>query len=313
MSYKFDSLIMILNKLDGAEAVTVHSLMNDLEISERTAHRYIKTLQVAGFPIGYDRSKGIYAFDEGYSLKKPDLSIEEMLAFALAKKVLGSFGAGMEKGPGSIEARLSKKKADLPDHIILTADAGPSENPHLSTIHNAITSFRRIEIGYKALHSNQLTTRIVDPYYLFFSYQDGFWNLRGYCHLREEFRTFAPDRIVSLKVLEQHFLPKKISPEEELSGSFGSVIDGEPVEVILRFDPSVIPQVLRKKWHQSQQNNILKDKRLELTFSVNGIEGIKQWIYRWIPFVEVVGPKELRDEVLSDLTTAAQKNKVNRD
>ena len=35
MSYKFDSLIIILNKLDSAESVTVNSLRNDLEVSER--------------------------------------------------------------------------------------------------------------------------------------------------------------------------------------------------------------------------------------------------------------------------------------
>jgi predicted DNA-binding transcriptional regulator YafY len=57
MSYKFDSLISILKKLDKKEKVTVHSLMNDLEVSERTVHRYLQTLQVAGFPISYDRKK----------------------------------------------------------------------------------------------------------------------------------------------------------------------------------------------------------------------------------------------------------------
>ncbi|MBI5639811.1 MAG: HTH domain-containing protein [Nitrospirae bacterium] len=93
MSYKFDSLITILNKLDKGELLTVHSLMNDLEMSERTVHRYIKTLQVAGFPIGYDRNRQTYAFDEGYGLKKLTMSVEETLAFA--KKMLGNFGSGM--------------------------------------------------------------------------------------------------------------------------------------------------------------------------------------------------------------------------
>lgn len=84
MSYKFDSLITILNKLDKGEQLTVHSLMNDLEMSERTVHRYINTLQVAGFPISYDRSRQTYAFDEGYGLKKLTMSVEETLAFGLA-------------------------------------------------------------------------------------------------------------------------------------------------------------------------------------------------------------------------------------
>src|SRR5208282_5910373 len=121
MSYKFDSLIIILNKIDSGESVTVNSLINDLEVSERTTHRYIKTLQVAGFPIGYNRLKGSYAFDEGYSLRKPNLSVEEMLALVLAKKVLRNFGSGIDKSISSIENKLLSEKADLPKHIILSA------------------------------------------------------------------------------------------------------------------------------------------------------------------------------------------------
>ncbi len=307
MSYKFDSLITILNKLDKGEHATVQSLMDDLEMSERTVHRYIKTLQVAGFPIGYNRLRQSYAFDEGCSLRKPNLTIEETLSFALAKSMLGSFGSGMSKGLAGIEEKLSKKTTNLPPHIILSAGAASQGQEYLGIIHQAISNFQRIEIDYRTLYSDEQTLRQVDPYYLFF--QDGFWNLRGYCHLREDFRTFALDRILNLKVLDAHFLPRKVAPAYELSGSFGSVIDGEPVDVVLRFDAEIKPHILRKKWHQSQQEKELKDGGLEVRFRVNGIEGIKQWIYRWIPFLEVVAPKELREEVLSELKAATQMNK----
>ncbi len=226
MSYKFDSLITVLNRLDRGEKTTVRSLMDDLEVSERTAYRYMQTLQGA-FPISYDRKKRSYVFDEGYSLRKPDLSVEETLAFSLAKKLLSNFGTGMEKSLDSIEEKLSQKKSDLPKHIILSADIPQETEKYLSVIHQAINNFQKIEIIYKALYSDDETKRIVDPYYLFF--QEGYWHLRGYCHLREDYRTFALDRIVSLKVLDKHFLPKKISPEDELSRSFSGVIDGEPV------------------------------------------------------------------------------------
>ncbi len=45
---------------------------------------------------------------------------------------------------------------------------------------------------------------------------------------------------------------------------------------------------------QSQRERELKDGRLELRFRVNGLEGITHWIYRWLPYVEVVSPKELK-------------------
>lgn len=306
MSYKFDSLITILNKLDSGEEVTVNSLMNDLEISERTAYRYIQTLQVAGYPIVFDRKKNTYVFSEGYRLKRPNLSVEETLAFALAKKLMGNFGTGMEQCLNRIEDKLSAKKTSLPRHIVLSSEPiSPETERYLGLIHQAITNFRKIELVYTAMYSGEETVRKVDPYYLFF--HDGFWHLRGYCNLRKDLRTFALDRVVSLKVLDEHFLPKGISPEDELSKSFAAMGDGKPLKVVLKFDEKIKPYVLRKKWHQSQKQKELKDGRLELQFSVNDLEGIKQWIYKWLPYVEVVKPEELRETVRDGLKKALRK------
>jgi predicted DNA-binding transcriptional regulator YafY len=306
MSYKFDSLIAVLNKIDSEEKVIVQSIKGALEISERTAYRYIQTLQVAGFPIHFDRKKNSYVFTEGYSLRKPVLSVEETLAFALAKKMLKGFGEGIEKSFHKIEEKLSKKKADPAKHIVLKGEVpSPEVGNYLQAIHSAIVNFKKIELQYKTLYSDRESIRLVDPYYLF--YQDGFWHLRGYCHLREDFRTFALDRIISLRLLDQHYLPKRVTPEEDLSGAFGSVVDGKPVEVILRFDKEIKQYVLRKHWHESQKTSELKDGKLEVTFNVKGIEGIKEWIYRWLPHVEVVAPKKLKEAIKQDLKQAIKR------
>lgn len=58
MSYKFNSLIAILNKLDRRKKVTVNSLKDDLGVSQRTAYRYMQTLQ-STFSIYYDKKKKV--------------------------------------------------------------------------------------------------------------------------------------------------------------------------------------------------------------------------------------------------------------
>lgn len=308
MSYKFDSLMKILNMLDSGKKVTVHSLMDDLEISERSVHRYLQTLQVAGFPIYYDREKESYVFSEGYSLRKPNLSVEETLAFALAKKMLSNFGSGMEKSLNSIEEKLSVKKSEISGHIVLKAEGpSPEVGEYLDEIHQAIINFQRIKLVYKTLYSDKESVRNVDPCYLFFSPQEGFWHLRAYCHLRKELRTFDLDRIISLKVLNEHFVPVNISQKEELSGSFGTWLDGKPVEVVLRFDSDIKPYITRKKWHQSQKEKELKNGQLEVRFKVNGLDEIKTWIYRWLPYVEVVAPKKLKEIIRAELKNALRK------
>ncbi|MFH0845755.1 MAG: WYL domain-containing protein, partial [Pseudomonadota bacterium] len=192
MSYKFDSLMMILNKLDGQRKVTIESLIEDLGVCERTVFRYLKTIQMAGFPIIFNKETGGYGFMEGYSLKRPDLSMEETLALSISKKMIRGMGTGWEESMNRIEQKLSVKKTDLPRHIVLSGKGLPAEiTGHISLIHSAIMNFQRLKMTYRPLYSDQKTKRKVDPYYLFF--EEDFWYLRGYCHLREEPRTFALD------------------------------------------------------------------------------------------------------------------------
>ncbi len=301
-----DSLIRILKKLDGKERMTIQSLMDELEVSKRTTHRYIETLQGAGFPICFNRQRSSYSFKDGFSLAKPDISIEESLALALSKKVLSNLYTGMEKSLASIESKLAVKSADVPQHIFLRAGGLPPHiHRHLGALDNAMRNYQTVEMTYCALHSGEETKRRVDPYYLF--HQDDFWHLRGYCHLRGEFRTFALDRIKALIVLSRHFIPDQLSPEAELEGSFGTVVDGAPTVVELVFDEEIAPHVLRRQWHGSQRTKTLRDGRLEMAFTVNGYEGIKQWIYRWMPHVTVKKPAPLKKEIIGDLQKALLK------
>jgi predicted DNA-binding transcriptional regulator YafY len=299
--------MIILNKLDRREKVTVRSLMDDLEIKERSVHRYIDTLITAGFPMSYDRRKTSYVFDEGYTLRRPDFSPEEALTFGLAKRLLRSLGPEMETNLGRIEEKIAMPRRDVTQHMVLAPESLPEDIARsLSVIHDAAIAFRRLEITYKALTTGEATKRRVDPYYLF--YEEGFWQLRGYCHLRKQFRIFALDRIGSLKVLDEYFVPQKVSWEDDLSASFAAWVDGEPTKVVLRFDPEIRQYIERKKWHQSQTQRDLPDGSLEVAFTVNGIGGIRPWIYRWMPFVEVIAPDDLRKATATELRVALKKH-----
>ena len=305
MSFKFDSMMIILNKVDGREKVTVQSLKEELGVSERTVHRYLETLQLSGYPLFYDRESERYAFPEGYGLKKPGLTFEEGLALALAKRLVGVLGGDLDKHLDRIGQKMAARPGDETSKIFVREEGRVKGADFLEVLNRAAINFQRVELTYQALSSRKKTKRRVDPDYLF--YQEGLWYLRGYCALREDFRTFALDQILSLKVLAEHFVPRRRPEEEELSASFGSFLDGEVVEVILRFDPLIKGYIQRKKWHPSQREEDLPDGRLEARFRVTGMAGISRWIYRWLPQVEVVAPPELREKMKEDLKQALGK------
>lgn len=312
MKGKFARMVCILNQLDQRVPCTVNSLAQALEVDNRSIFRYLASLQEAGFPIYFDREKGSYAFVEGFQLRKADLSLEETLALAVAKKSLSHFGGAFDEALQGLERKIldisTRLKDHLPASVFVLPDWGTKAYADISTLIKelvtACSRHRRVEITYVSLSSRETSKREVEPYYLFFSV-DGFWNLRAYCRLREEWRTFALDRIQRCRVLDQCFIPRLLGDDvgREVSSGFGTYLDGDVQEVVVRFSPEIRPFVERRTWHPSQKNIDLADGWLEVSFETTGLEALKYWLYRWIPHVKVVHPPELREEVIKDLKT----------
>ena len=310
MSFKFDSLLIILNKLDTGDVVTCRSLMTDLEISERSAYRYVTSLQVAGFPIYYDRKRGTYAFSEGFCLHHPEVSQEENLSLALAKRLLAPWGQ-VAQGLAKIEDRLNAKSTYVPVHLAgssMTAERNGGQ--FFNLLHQAIASRTVVKMTYEAAGDGNKSTRLIEPIYLFI--HDDFLYVRAYCQRALANRTFGLDCIRKLTLTKQHFTHHDVEADDELSRAFGSVVDGEETEVVLRFEQKCIPQLARRQQHMSQRQQNLKDGRIELRFTVNGTEGIRRWLYQWLPDVEVVAPESLRRQVAEETKKMYDKHSAQR-
>lgn len=176
------------------------------------------------------------------------------------------------------------------------------------TIQNCVEEKRQIEMAYSAIHSGEKTeARRVDPYGLV--YYEGSWILIGWCHLRQEIRHFALDRIQSLKETNFYFKPKDdFSLEEHMSRSWG-IWDAEPVEVKVRFSAKVTDHITRKpKWHKSEKRVVLPSGEVELTLIVAGTPEIKHWIYSWVPNVKIIEPEWLRKELRKELAEAIKQH-----
>lgn len=313
MSAKFDAMVTILNWLEGGRVVSPQTIMDELGVSARTTYRYLTTLQDAGFPLYFNKERGSYAFADGFALRKPYLNLRENLTLALARVSLKAMGGGMDREFASIERKLAAPTRELPEHIIVAADEFSVDiREWFSRLNRAIAERRRVAFTYAAASTHEEQARIVDPYYLFFS--DGYWTLRGWCHTRREFRSFALDRIRELELLEATYDPLPLEPATDYEGTFGRYSTGEAVTVRLRFAAECRPFLLRRTWHSSQKLTELPDGRFELEFSVKGILGIRPWLYRWLPDVEVLAPPELAELVVKELEEAlARQRGVNRE
>jgi predicted DNA-binding transcriptional regulator YafY len=105
-----------------------------------------------------------------------------------------------------------------------------------------------------------------------------------------------------------YFKPREdFSFEDYLSKSWG-IVEDEEVAIRLRFSSKVADYVLRKKWHASEQREILPNGDVEMTYKVAGADEIKRWIYSWLPNVEVLEPLWLREQVQTELAESLKRH-----
>lgn len=301
-------MVTILNWLESGRVISPQTIMEELGVSARSTYRYLTTLQDAGFPLYFEKERGSYAFADGYTLRKAHLNTKETLALSLARVSLKNLGGGMDNELTSIERKLAAPCRELPPHIIVADDEFSVDiREWFSRLNRAIAERRRVAFTYSAASTHEEQARIVNPYYLFFV--DGYWTLRGWCHTRREFRSFALDRIRDLEVLEATYDPLPLNPATDYEGTFGRYASGEEVTIRFRFAPECRPFLLRRKWHPSQVLTELGDGRFELAFQVKGILGIRPWLYRWLPDVEVLAPPELAQLVEEELARALERQR----
>jgi predicted DNA-binding transcriptional regulator YafY len=257
----------------------------------------------AGFPIRYNAAKETYAFEEGSSLGKTHLNPSEALALALAGSLLKPLGGTFEKAIENLKTKIANNSSFEPIYLkIPQPEAGLDISRLLKDLSSACIERRLVHIEYRSMSSQELTSRDIEPYFLFLS-MDGFWNLCAYCRMRDDWRVFALDRVTSLIELGSSFMPREMNDElkNRAFEGFGTYLDGQQTEIVVRFSPTIRSFVERAKWHPSQKNKNLSDGWLEVRFNTLGTEAVKYWLYRWIPHVRVVEPEELRREMHKEL------------
>jgi len=148
---------------------------------------------------------------------------------------------------------------------------------------------------YYSLGRDAETERSVDPYHLTF-FNGGLY-LAGYCHLRQDVRIFAVDRIRALTALSETFtLPPEFNAEAYWHGAWG-IVRGDLVAVRAVFSCAVAPHVRGRLWHASQELHELPGGRLELRMTVADTLEVRRWLLGFGAEVEVLAPPALREAI----------------
>ncbi|MCL4301781.1 MAG: YafY family transcriptional regulator [Anaerolineae bacterium] len=293
------TLIMLLQRQPNQNAP---QLAQALDVSVRTVQRYINMLDEMGIPIYSERGPyGGYTLVRGYKMPPLIFTPEEAVAVYLDARFLEQVWGRLYQE--AARGALAKLDNVLPDEqrrevawasqtllAIGMHQADPTRTaPHLEQLWQAVHGRRRVRMIYRGRNQPEAAPRDVDPYVLVHGW--GRQYCLGYCHLRQDIRSFRVDRILDLELLEQAF---EIPPEFDLR----AYVEREPyfqrrVVVRLSFAPEAALQALdnQSQWETMEEQS---NGSIVVTFEIPELEAAAGIVLTYGYLAEVVEPEELR-------------------
>lgn len=294
-------------------------LSNDLGVHRRTIMRDLDYMRDSlGAPLEYcPRNRGYYYTEKDYSIDLLNLTEGELLSLFLGHNLLLKCrGTPYEK---HITSAFGKICALLPDTIALdfgladqiTFDLEPLRGKdqmvtaNFAAISAAMRRKKSLKITHYAIARDDWRERIVDPYCL--RYYQGGWYLIGFCHLRNDYRFFALDRIGEISRTNRDFqIHKDFDIEQFIRDSFQLYKGDEVQEIKVWFSPRQARWIREKQWHPTQELVEQPDGSIILAMAISGLVQAKSWILSFGSEARALAPPALVKEIKNELDKARE-------
>lgn len=298
------TLILLLQKQPNQKAA---DLAARLGVSVRTLHRYFGMLEEMGIPLYSERGPaGGFSLVRGYRMPPMMFTPQEAVAIYLGVSLVEEmWGELYREAAQGVLAKLDNLLPDEQRQEVAWARrslfaTGMHRNdihnlaPALEKLRRAMREHRQVQFTYQSSSHPQALERFVDPYALV--HQWGWWYLVGYCHLRQEQRTFRLDRMQGLILTEKTFVPPS---DFDLHSYLQETAQAAPsLRVELRFSPAgaEVAQMNRASWEQLEEQ---PDGSLVVTLCAPNAIWATSTALAYGPLVEVLNPPEVRQMVIA--------------
>jgi predicted DNA-binding transcriptional regulator YafY len=305
-----DRLLSILLLLQVHQRMTANELAKRLEVSERTIHRDMEALSIAGIPVCAERgSNGGWSLLEEYRTNLTGLNETEVQALFLTRPSHLLADLGLHK---AAEAGIIKLFAAIPSinrrdaeyvrqriHIDSTGWHHSEEDVSaLSTLQEAIWQERSLAMTYQR-GDNTVVERVVDP--LGLVAKGSTWYLVA--AVEGEARTYRVSRVRAARLTEQSFVRLQdfdlVAYWTRSAMHFVSNLPRYPVKV------RIAPELLEKIYSAGRYARIERIEQadedgwipLHLLFETE--EAACGYILSFGTYVEILEPLELRAKVIA--------------
>ncbi len=294
MDNKITRLLYILNRLDKGE-VNLKNLARDMDVSVRTVQRYMTTIQEAEFPI-LDIHSGVYSFIEGFSLSKIQISAHEAGVLAFLSDIANTLGPNFSKAYKGLCHRITAPNQDNPFFLKIAKGLNFEETPLTQILCQAIRKKQYLLVNYKSQTRQKEKEHLVIPVKI--AWYEGFWYLIA-LGTKERLFKFRLDRIIKAEKQKKTFYIDNEKFTKLLNQSVNIFFEGKRnIEVCLKVS-SAVAHYFKQRAYFPEQKIVKEEKNGDIIIStqIAKAEEILMIIYHWIPYIQVISPKEIKTRV----------------
>ena len=314
--YKIDHM------LQSRGRVKVGDFLDELGVSLATFKRDLEYMRSRlNAPIVWDRDENAYRFEEGRAGKGPKYELPglwftpteaqalltlEHLVESLEPALLGAHVKPLKARLAALLSSGERSVDEVRKRIrVIPFGARRHQPKHFELIASAVIGRQRLDLEYYNRMKDEATRREVSPQRLV-HYRNN-WYLDGWCHLRDDLRSFSLDAIREVSVV-----PGKVKDvpdaqlDDTLAASYG-IFSGRKVQwATLRFSAERGRYVSLEEWHPKQRARWDKDGRYVLEVPYSSEKELVMDLLKFGPEVEVVAPESLRASVCALAERTAQ-------
>ena len=304
-----DRLLSILLLLQVHRRLTARDLAKRLEVSERTIHRDMEALSMAGVPVVAGRGTGGgWGLLEAYRTNLTGLNEAEIQAVFLSgpPRLLADLGldkaaqAALIKLLAALPA-LSRRNAEEIRQRIYVDAAGwrqPGETiPFLPRLQEAIWLERKLRLSYRRGGDGAAVERVVEP--LGLVAKGSVWYLVA--AVEGEFRSYRVSRVQDATLTDEPFTRPRdfdlAAHWEQSTIEFKANLPRYPATV--RADAAILPRI-RQESHYTRLQQVgppEADGWLTVDILFEEEHSAREYILSFGPQIEVLEPAALREQV----------------
>ncbi|MCX6886739.1 MAG: WYL domain-containing protein [Verrucomicrobia bacterium] len=305
----YERMMYIHDQVKGGKHPNCTELSRHLEVNRRTILRDIEFMKDRfQLPIEYDpQSLGFCYTSPVAQFPGVAVSEAELFAILVAQKAISNYeGTPFYQPLVTAFKKLSEHLgengalhlADLGEAMDIRL-AGPEvlDEENFRIVLKAVQDHRPLEFKYRKQAARSFDLRKIHPYQLVCV--NSRWYVIGHDLGRRAIRSFVLGRMRDSKILSGEFTrPSEFNIKDHLKGSFGIFKGQGDYEVVILLDNWAADVFRNRRWHGSQKVTELPGGEMQVSFHLDNLEEVEQWVLSWGRHATVVKPKLLADRVL---------------